>query len=224
MARNGQPVAFWSGEMGVEEITDNIIAAEIGVNADVIATGSLNQTQWAQYVEASGRVSRWPLFIDDTGGLTPGQLRTRCRQLAYEHGLAAVFVDYIQLMSGGQEIKYGNRDQEIGYISRSLKNLAKELNVPVIAAAQLSRDVERREDKRPQLSDLRESGNIEQDCDVVMFLYREDYYTKPNPPPVVSHVECGIAKHRGGRTGKVDMGFRGEIKKFVEIEVRQVGV
>ncbi len=222
MARMGLPVAFFTMEMGQEEITENIIAAEMKVNADVISTGSMTPAQWTQYVEVSGRVSKWPLYIDDTSGITPSQLRIRTRQLAHEVGLKAVFVDYIQLMSGGGEIKYSNRDQEIGYISRSLKSLSKELNVPVIAAAQLSREVERREDKRPQLSDLRESGNIENDADVVMFLYRDDYYTKPYPAPMVSDVEVAIAKHRGGRTGRTNIGFWGEIKKFVELEKRTI--
>lgn len=221
MARMGLPVALFTQEMGVEEVTDNIIAAEMGVNVDAIATGSLTPQQWAQYVEVSGNVSKWPIYIDDTSALTPGQLNMRARQLAHEVKLAAVFVDYIQLMSGGGEIKYSNRDQEIGYISRSLKGLAKDLNIPVIAAAQLSREVEKREDKRPMLSDLRESGNIENDADVVMFLYREDYYTKPTPAPVVSGVEIAVAKHRGGRTGKMDVGFYGEIKKFVELQKRE---
>lgn len=220
MARMGLPIALFTQEMGVEEVIDNIIAAEMNVNVDAIATGQLTPQQWAKYVEVSGRVSKWPIYIDDCSDLTPGMLNIRARQLKHERGLAAVFVDYIQLMSGGGEIKYSNRDQEIGYISRSLKGLAKDLDIPVIAAAQLSRSVEQREDKRPMLSDLRESGNIENDADVVMFLYREDYYTKPVPPPVVSNVEIAISKHRGGRTGRMDVGFYGEFKKFVELNKR----
>lgn len=220
MARIGLPIALFTQEMGSEEVIDNIIAAEMGVNVDTISSGQLSPAEWTKYVEVSGKVAKWPIYIDDTPGLTPTQLLIRARQLAYETGLAAIFEDYIQLMSGGNEVKYSNRDQEIGYISRSLKGLAKELNIPVIAAAQLSRAVETREDKRPQLSDLRESGNIENDADMVMFLYREDYYTKPVPPPKISAVEGAIAKHRGGRTGKFDMGFWGEIKKFVELERR----
>lgn len=218
MARLGLPVALFTQEMGVEEVTDNIIAAEMGVNVDAIATGSLTPLQWSQYVAVSGNVSKWPIYIDDTSALTPGQMNIRARQLKHECGLAAVFTDYIQLMSGGGEVKYSNRDQEIGYISRSLKGLAKDLDIPVISAAQLSREVEKREDKRPMLSDLRESGNIENDADVVMFLYRDDYYSKPYPALIVSNVEVAIAKHRGGRTGRLDVGFWGELKKFVEVK------
>lgn len=217
MAKMGIPVALFTQEVAIEEYTDNIIASYTGVPADVIATGKMDANQYSRYVKATGDLSKWPLTIDDTSGLTPSQLRLRCRQLRHERGLRAVFVDYIQLMSGGNEVKYGNRDQEIGYISRSLKELSKELEVPVIAAAQLSRSVEQREDKRPQLSDLRESGNIENDADFVAFMYREDYYLRPATPPIISPTEIAIAKHRGGRTGTFTVGFRGELKTFVEL-------
>jgi replicative DNA helicase len=146
------------------------------------------------------------------------QMRNRARRLVYEYGLDAIFCDYIQLMSGGGEDRYSNRDQEIGYISRSLKGMAKELSVPVIAAAQLSRAVDQREDKHPMLSDLRESGNIENDADLVGFFYREDYYKQASSLPVVSRTEIGIAKHRGGKRDMIIGGFYGELKKFVAME------
>lgn len=218
MASMGLPVAFFTLEMPEEEVVDNLVAAQAGIEADKISSGKMDQKEWSRYVEAAGRLANWPLFIDDTAALSPSQLRLRCLRLWHEYGLSAVMVDYLQLMSGGREINYGNRDQEIGYISSSLKGLAKEIRVPVLAAAQLSREVEKREDKHPQLSDLRESGNIENDADLVMFFYRQDYYDKPVPMPVVSKTDIGIAKHRGGRTGPVTGGFYGAFKKFVNWE------
>ena len=209
------PVAVFSLEMGEEEVTDCLISGVAEIEADKLAAGDFNQQEYQKYLHVSGQMIRWPIYIDDSTDLTPSLLRLRCLRLYHEVGLAAVFVDYIQLMSGGREQRYDNRDQEIGYISRSLKHLAKELNIPVLAAAQLSRSVEQRADKHPQLSDLRESGNIENDADCVMLLYRDDYYAKPVPQPVVSKVDIGIAKHRGGKTGNVEAGFYGAYKKMV---------
>lgn len=217
MARLGMPVALFTQEMGIEEVTDSIVAAETGINADAISTGKVTKQEWTRYVEGTGRIQGWPIFIDDSPVITPAQIRLKTRRLIHEHGCKAIFVDYIQLISGGGEINYGNRDQEIGYISRTLKQISKEFRIPVIAAAQLSRDVEKRQDKHPMLSDLRESGNIENDADVVMFLYRDDYYNPVHPPPPVSLLEAGIAKHRGGRKGVIELGFRGELKKVVEV-------
>lgn len=219
MARLGSRVAIFTMEMPEEEVVNNLVAAEINVPSDRIETGDLTEDEWTRYVKASGSMAEWSLFIDDTAGLTPMQARNRCRKLVYEWGLDVVFIDYIQLMSGGGEDRYSNRDQEIGYISRSLKGMAKELNIPVIAAAQLNREVDKREDKRPMLSDLRESGNIENDADMVAFLYREDYYT--GEQNIVSPVETAIAKHRGGQRGMVTCGFYGKLKKFVALEQKR---
>lgn len=218
MARMGMPVALFTQEMGIEEVTDSIVAAETGINADAVSTGKINPQEWTRYVEVSGRIQGWPIFIDDSPVITPAQIRLKTRRLIHEHGCKALFIDYIQLVSGGGEINYGNRDQEVGYITRTLKQISKEFRIPVIAAAQLSRDLEKRQDKRPMLSDLRESGNIENDADVVLFLYRDDYYNPVYPPAPVSLLEAGIAKHRGGRKGVIELGFKGELKKIVEIE------
>lgn len=214
-ADGGARVLFASLEMPEEEVMDNLIAQQSQIPIENIQTGLLTDSQWSKYVEMTGKMGNWRMTICDQAGLTPLELRAMARKIAAQDGLDMIFLDYIQLMSGGREQRYDNRDQEIGYISRSLKALAKELRIPVIAAAQLSREVEKRQDKHPMLSDLRESGNIENDADVVMFFYREDYYTKPEPPNVVSPTEVSIAKHRGGRTGMIAAGFHGEIKRFV---------
>lgn len=211
-------VFFGTLEMPEEEVVNNLIAAECMIAPDRLESGEMQEAEFSKYVRAAAVVDQWAMTIDDTGALTPQQLRLKCLRMKQESGLDAVFVDYVQLMMGGREIKYDNRDQEIGYISRSLKNLAKELDVPVIAAAQLSRAVENRQDKHPQLSDLRESGNIENDADMVMLFYRDDYYNPPAVPNAISPADLAIAKHRGGRTGMLHVGFWGEFKKFVEID------
>jgi len=218
MAAQGLPVALFTLEVGEEEVTDFLIAGVCGIQPDRFNTGDLSDQEWKRYVSAVGKVSNWPLLIDDVSGLTPSEFLMKCMRLKHEIGLAAVFVDYLQLMSGGREIRYDGRDQEIGYISRTLKKTAKEVDIPIIAAAQLSRNVENREDKHPQLSDLRESGNIENDSDVVMLFYRDDYYNPPPVPNVISPTDVGIAKHRGGKTGMTQIGFYGMVKKFVELQ------
>lgn len=222
-ARHGLKVAIFTMEMPEEEVTNSIIAAEMMLEADRLETGDVTSNEYARYLQASARVDNWDIFIDDTSGITPQQIRLKCLRIQQEFGLDMVVVDYIQLMSGGNEVQYGTRDQEIGYFSRSLKALAKELNVPVLAAAQLSREVEKRQDKRPMLSDLRESGNIENDADVVLLFYREDYYTGATNNPI-SKTEIGIAKHRGGKTGVVYAGFYRAFKKFVELERNSANV
>lgn len=219
-AARGMKVFFASLEMPESEVVDNLISIHSRIPIEHIQTGGMDGKEWRLYVEVVGRMGNWSVTITDQAAITPLELRAACRKQAAQFGLDIIFVDYIQLMSGGRESRYDNRDQEIGYISRTLKQLAKELNVPVIAAAQLSREVEKREDKRPRLSDLRESGNIENDADVVMFFYRDDYYHEPAQPNVISPTEISIAKNRGGRTGMVNAGFHGEIKRFVPL-VRQ---
>lgn len=220
-ARNGYRVLLASLEVTDSEATECIIAAEAGIDLERLEPGTLNAKEYSRYVEATGRMATWGITINDQGSLTPMELRNQARALSYKQGLDMIFVDYLQLMSGGREQSYSNRDQEIGYISRSLKELAKELRIPVYAAAQLNRDVENRPDKRPQLSDLRESGNIENDADLVMFFYRNDYYFPVEPAPEVSTVEIAVAKHRGGKRGMVNAGFWGARKTFVPVKVEK---
>lgn len=221
-AAMGIPTAFFTLEMSIQEVTFNLMAAEIEIEADTLEGGGLTKLQLEKYVTANGRLSKHPLYIDDNSDLTPMKLLLKCRRLAHEGGLGAVFLDYAQLMNGGGEIHYNNRDQEIGYISRSLKSLAKELRIPVIAAAQLNRNVEDRKDKRPRLSDLRESGNFENDCDVAMFFYRHSYYFKPTEHEEVDEMEISIQKHRGGRMGMIPAGFWGRFKKVVNDDSAEV--
>ncbi len=217
-ARNGYRVLLASLEVTEGEAAECLIAAEAGINVDKLEGGTLDAKEYSKYVQAVGRMATWNITINDQGSLTPLELRNQARALAYEQGLDMVAVDYLQFMSGGREQQYSNRDQEIGYISRSLKELAKELHIPVYAAAQLNRDVENRQEKRPQLSDLRESGNIENDADLVMFFYRHDYYFPVENPPEVSAVEISVAKHRGGKRGMVEAGFYGARKTFVQLK------
>ncbi len=210
-ARAGASAAIFSLEMSTEQIVQRLISAETGINSHELRRGQLDERQWALFVEATDRLSSLRIFLDDTPALTPIQLRAKCRRLYSEHGLDLVLVDYLQLMnsgSGGQE----NRVQEISFISRNLKQIARELNVPVLAAAQLSRAVEQRQDKRPQLSDLRESGSIEQDADVVMFIYRDEVYNPASEH--INEADIIVAKHRNGPTGSVALYFRKELTQF----------
>ncbi len=220
-ARIGQSVAIFTMEMGAEEIVQRMIAMETGINSEKLRRGDLNPGEYNRFVEAAGRISHFPIYIDDTPGLNPIQLRTKARRLQHEFGLDLVIVDYLQLMNGGAAFQ-NNRVQEIGYISRSLKELARELNVPVFSAAQLSRAVESRQDKRPQLSDLRESGSIEQDADVVMFLYRDVVYNQATEFP--NQADVIVAKHRNGRTDTISLYFDGSLTKFMDGAVRRVSL
>lgn len=213
----GLRVAVFALEEPEEQVMNNLVASEIRINADIIESGEMDIDQYQKYQRASDKMGEWKLFIDDSSNLTPMSIRLKCQALAYQYGLDAVVIDYLQLMSGGSEIGYDNRTQEVGYFSRSCKNMSKELNIPVIAACQLSREVEKRQDKHPMLSDLRESGDIEADADAVMMFYRDDYYN-PDPEIVVSPVDIGFVKNRGGKTGPVKAGFYGEFKKFVNME------
>jgi replicative DNA helicase len=172
-------------------------------------------------VEAAGRVSRFPIYIDDTPALNPIQIRTKCRRLQHEHGIDLVIVDYMQLMNAGGQYQ-NNRVQEISYISRAMKELARELKVPVFSAAQLSRAVEQRQDKRPVLSDLRESGSIEQDADIVMFLYRDSVYNEATEFP--NQAEIIVSKHRNGPTGTISLYFDKSVTKFIDGAVRNVNL
>jgi replicative DNA helicase len=210
-----QKVALFSLEMSNEQLVQRLMSSETGIDSQRLRLGDLRENEWPKFVEAAGRLSEAMIFIDDTPGLSSLQLRTKARRLHAEYGLDMIMVDYLQLMSG--DFRSENRVQEISYISRSLKGLARELNVPLVAASQLSRAVEQRHDKRPILSDLRESGAIEQDADVVMFLYRDELY---NPDTELKNIaDVIVAKHRHGPTGTVQLFFRKHLTQFVDAEV-----
>ncbi len=215
-------VALFSLEMSKEQIGHRLLSLESGVDSQRLNNGQLNGDEWTQIQVASDRISRASLYIDDTPGITAMELRTRAQRLKNEQGLDLIVVDYLQLMSGGvRQTRETNRQQEISEISRSMKALARELDVPVIALSQLSRAVELRAEKKPQLSDLRESGSLEQDADIVMFLYRESYY-KPDVSDA-GLTELIIAKHRNGPTGVLNLKFKKETMKFDEESNRTDG-
>lgn len=210
-AKAGKNVAVFSLEMSREQVEARLIAAESGVGADRILNPSLlSEKDWTQVVQSQDAIGRWPMFIVDSGAATVAELAARCRQIRGRHGLDLVVIDYLQLLScdSGAE----NRTQEIGSISRRLKLLAKELDVPIVVLSQLSRAVESRQDKRPIMSDLRESGAIEQDADAVMFLYRDDYYYPERSGCVT---ELSVKKNRNGSLGRVGLRFIPHLTKFV---------
>lgn len=209
VASLGRRVAFFSLEMSRAQLTDRLIALESGINLQLIESGKLNETQWQNFTATVGRMEHLPLFIDDTPAVTPLQIQSKCRRLLMQAGsLDLICIDYLQLMKPG--VRAENRTQEIGLITRALKTLAKELNVPVLVAAQLNREVEKRADKRPQLSDLRESGDIEADSDVVIFLHQPDPTATGDTLPV----DLIVAKHRNGPTGTVSVQFRKSVTRF----------
>jgi replicative DNA helicase len=210
-----QKVGIFSLEMSNEQLVQRLVSSETGIDSQRLRMGELEENEWPKFVEAAGRLSDTMIFIDDTPGLSALQLRTKARRLHAEYGLDLIMVDYLQLMSG--DFRSENRVQEISYISRSLKGLARELNVPLVAASQLSRAVEQRHDKKPILSDLRESGAIEQDADVVIFLYRDELY---NPDTELKNIaDVMVSKHRHGPTGTVQLFFRKHLAQFVDAEV-----
>jgi replicative DNA helicase len=211
-------VAIFSLEMANEQLVQRLIAQETGIDTHHLRTGKLTEDEWPLFAHAIEVLGDTRMFLDDTPGLTPIQLRTKCRRLHMEFRLDLVIVDYLQLMSGGMRIE--NRVQEVSYISRNLKMLARELNVPVLAAAQLSRAIEQRADKEPQLSDLRESGSLEQDSDVVMFIHRPDMYDRDNTRPNIAEIK--VAKHRNGPTGTIEMVFRNNLAKFENAATRNI--
>lgn len=211
-------VAIFNMEMSAEQLAMRILASVGQLDGFKLKTGNLMNADWKRINEASAQLANTNLVIDDTPGITIGDIRAKCRRLASsEQGLALVVIDYLQLISGGKN--YGsNRQQEVSDISRSLKTLAMELEVPVIALSQLSRSVESREDKRPMMSDLRESGSIEQDADIVMFLYRDDYYNKETQmEDNNSIIEINIAKHRSGPTATVELLFKKNTQTFLNL-------
>jgi replicative DNA helicase len=210
-----QPVLFFSLEMSKEQLVDRMLADASGVDAWNIRTGNLSDEDFGKLSEAMGEMAEAPIFIDDTPGLSVLEMRTKARRAAHEQPLGLIIVDYLQLMQGNGR-NDGNRVQEVSEISRGLKLIARELNVPVIALSQLSRSVESRSPQIPQLADLRESGSIEQDADIVMFIYREAYY---NPETERENVtDLIIAKHRNGPTGKVELYFHPERLRFMSLD------
>ncbi len=215
--RKNQTVAIFSLEMSKEQLVNRMFSLESSVDAQKLRTGQLNDQEWERLIESAGTIGKSHLIIDDTPGISIAELRSKCRKYKLEHNLAIIMIDYLQLMSGSG--KSDSRQQEISDISRSLKSIARELSVPVIALSQLSRAVEQRPDHRPMLSDLRESGAIEQDADVVMFIYRDDYYNHDTDKKGVS--EIIIAKQRNGPIGTVELAWLPEYTKFANLEHRR---
>jgi replicative DNA helicase len=226
--------------MSAEQLATRILAEQTGISSDRIRRGDVKQEDFPSFVAVSRELATLPLFIDDTPALTVSGLRTRARRLKRQHGLGLIIVDYVQLMRPSAGVRVENRVQEISEITRTLKAVAKELNVPILACAQLSRAVEQREDKRPQLADLRESGSIEQDADVVMFIFREQYYHERSEPKqredetdakyhermgrwqdrgerIHNVAEVNIAKQRHGPIGTVELFFDGMLTKFSDL-------
>jgi replicative DNA helicase len=212
-----QPVLFFSLEMSKEQLVDRMLADASGVDAWNIRTGNLSDDDFSKLSEAMGEMAEAPIFIDDTPGMTVLEMRTKARRAMHEQPLGLIIIDYLQLMQGSGR-DGGNRVQEVSEISRGLKLIARELNVPVIALSQLSRSVESRSPQIPQLADLRESGSIEQDADIVMFIYREEYY---NPETDRQHItDLIISKHRNGPTGKVELYFDPQRLRFTSVDQR----
>ncbi len=212
-------ILIFTMEMGNDQIVQRFVSMETGINTQKLRTGQLDAREYSRFVEATGRLGNLRIFIDDSAAITPIEMRTKCRRIAHEFGLDLVIVDYMQLMSAGTGYE-NNRVQEISYISRSLKEMARELNVPVFSAAQLSRAVEQRQDKHPMLSDLRESGSIEQDSDIVMFLYRDIMYNEATEFP--NKAEIIVAKHRNGPTGTIDLHFERSLTKFSDAKTMKI--
>jgi replicative DNA helicase len=236
-----QAIAVFSLEMSAEQLATRLLAEEARVSADRIRRGEISMRDFDNFVKSSREIAQLPLLIDDTPALNLSALRTRCRRIQRTHGLALVVIDYLQLMRPAAGTKPENRVLEISQITQGLKAIAKELSVPVLALSQLSRAVESRDDKRPQLSDLRESGTIEQDADVVMFIYRDEYYLAQKEPKIVAFdredkyqeamekwksdmgsvynkAELILAKQRHGPTGKIELFFEGEFTRFADLD------
>jgi replicative DNA helicase len=220
-ANLGQHVAIFSLEMSSEQVVQRMVSAETGIDAQRLRLGDLREDEWPLFVRATGRLSDLPLYIDDTPSISVLQMRTKARRLHAEHGIDLILVDYLQLMTTDDR-RNESRVQEVSYISRSLKGLARELDVPLVGLSQLSRAVEQRSDKRPILADLRASGSLEQDADVVMFIYRDELY---NPETEDQNIaEIIIAKHRNGPTGTVQLFFRDRLAQFLDAETRRAPV
>lgn len=218
-ARQDKRVAFFTMEMDKEQIVQRLASMETGISMQKLRLGQVSQQEQGRLVEAMGRLSALDIYIDDTPALNPLELRAKCRRMAFRTGVDLIIVDYMQLMNAGGAYE-NNRVQEISFISRSMKELARDLNVPLLSAAQLSRAVEQRQDKRPQLRDLRESGSIEQDADIVMFLYRDEVYNEATEIP--GQADIIVAKHRNGPTGTVSLFFDKTITRFRDANSRPI--
>ena len=214
--KKDKAVAIFSLEMSREQLMNRLLSMESKVDSQHLRTGNLKDDEWSKLIESAGMIGESRLMIDDTPGISIGEMRSKCRKYKLEHGLDIIIIDYLQLMSGSGKSSSESRQQEISDISRSLKALARELNVPVVALSQLSRAVEQRTDHRPMLSDLRESGAIEQDADVVMFIYRDDYYNKDSENKGIA--EIIIAKQRNGPIGTVNLVWLPDYTKFANAE------
>jgi replicative DNA helicase len=215
--KHNQRVAFFTLEMSNEQIVQRLISAETGINSQSLRRGEIEDHQWGRFVKATNDLAETHFYVDDTPGVSALELRTKARRLHSEVGVDLVVVDYLQLMRG--DVRSENRVQEISAISRGLKALARELDVPVLALSQLSRSVESRTDKRPMLSDLRESGALEQDADVVIFIYRDEMYNENTERPNIADII--VAKHRNGPTGTISLYFKRELAQFREAELRR---
>jgi len=209
-------IAVFSLEMSDEQLVQRLVSAETGIDSQRLRLGEIKDDEWSTLLQATNLLANTQIFIDDTPAISALELRTKSRRLHAEHGLDMVIVDYLQLMRG--DFRSENRQQEISFISRSLKALARELNIPILALSQLSRQVESRHDKRPMLSDLRESGSIEQDADAVLFIYRDEVYNPDSEFPNIA--EIILSKHRSGPTGIFSVYFKKHLAQFVDLEVR----
>ncbi|WP_300566191.1 replicative DNA helicase [uncultured Acetatifactor sp.] len=217
--KKGLTVAIFSLEMSKEQLVNRMLSMESSVDAQKLRTGQMSDQEWEKLIESAGVIGKSSLIIDDTPGIGIAELRSKCRKYKLEHNLSIIMIDYLQLMTGNGKTE--SRQQEISEISRSLKAVARELSVPVIAFSQLSRAVEQRPDHRPILSDLRESGAIEQDADVVMFIYRDDYYNHDSEKKGIA--EIIIAKQRNGPIGTIELAWLPEYQRFMNLEHRPVG-
>ncbi|TDL94358.1 replicative DNA helicase [Macrococcus brunensis] len=231
---NNYSVAIFSLEMGADQLATRMICSTGNVDSNRLRTGTMENEDWNRFTVAIGKLSRTKIFIDDTPGIRITDIRAKSRRLKQEHGLDMILIDYLQLIQGSGSRSSDNRQQEVSEISRMLKSLARELECPVIALSQLSRGVEQRQDKRPMMSDIRESGSIEQDADIVAFLYRDDYYNRGNGEEGEENVDAGaqdengeieiiIAKQRNGPTGTVKLNFMKQYNKFADISYEYEG-
>ncbi|WP_085522453.1 replicative DNA helicase [Tuberibacillus sp. Marseille-P3662] len=214
--KNDENVAIFSLEMGAQQLVMRMLCAEGNIDAQRLRTGKLEEDDWQKLAMAMGSLSNAGIYIDDTPGIRVNDIRAKCRRLQQEKGVGMILIDYMQLIRGNSSGQSENRQQEVSEISRTLKAIAREFNVPVIALSQLSRGVESRQDKRPMMSDLRESGSIEQDADIVSFLYRDDYYDQESEKQNI--IEIIIGKQRNGPVGNVELAFVKEYNKFVNLD------
>ena len=211
-ANAGKSVAFFSLEMSTYQLNQRLISMVSMIDLEKIITGNLEADEWIEIINAITKIKEKEIYVDETAGITLSELRSKCKRLKAEEGLDLIVIDYLQLMTG--EGRFDNRQQEIAQISRGLKSLSKEINCPVLSLAQLSREADKRSDHKPILSDLRESGAIEQDADVVMLLYREDYYDVDDNPNVAKVI---LAKHRNGPTGLMELFFHKQCTTFKDL-------